>query len=86
AYAAAAQPQEEGARFARHRDTALSADVGIVAVMRAFDRTQADELAVVDTGRRPIGVLTEAFVRRRYAEELEKKQLEMLGERFAGEE
>ena len=86
AYADGAQLPDEVKRFAQLRDRVLSAELGIVEVMRAFDATQADELAVVDEARRPIGVLSEKFARRRYAEELEKKQLEMLGERFAGEE
>lgn len=86
AHADAAHLQDPVKRHARLRDTVLSADLGIVAAMRAFDASQADELAVVDAERRPIGALSEAFARRRYAEELEKKQLEMLGERFAGDE
>ncbi|HSR64400.1 MAG TPA: chloride channel protein, partial [Xanthomonadaceae bacterium] len=86
AYADGAHLQEGVERYARLRETVLSADLGIVAAMRAFDATQADELVVVDGERRPIGVLSEGFARRRYAEELEKKQMEMLGERFAGEE
>jgi len=64
------------------QDRVLRADMGITAVMRAFDAAQTDELAVVDADHRLLGLLTEAFVRRRYAEELEQKHREMLGERL----
>jgi CIC family chloride channel protein len=35
--------------------------------MRAFDHTQADELAVIDANREVIGILSEAYATRRYA-------------------
>lgn len=50
--------------------------------MHAFDTTQTDELAVVDAERHVLGVLSESFVRKRYAEELEKRQRELMGERI----
>ena len=59
--------------------------------MRAFDRTGSDELAVVAGDRRVLGVLSETYVLRRYAEELNygdtcnnpffKKSLRRVGER-----
>lgn len=49
--------------------------------MRQFDATQSDELAVVDGDGRVLGVLSESFVRKRYAEELERRQRKLLGER-----
>jgi len=55
-------------------------------VMRAFDAAQTDELVVVDEDQRLLGLLTESFVRRRYAEELEQKHREMLGERLESTE
>jgi CIC family chloride channel protein len=62
----------------------LRSNQDIGAVMKAFDAAQTDELAVVDGDQRVIGVLSEAFVRKRYAEELEKKQGELFGERETG--
>ncbi|WP_426802253.1 chloride channel protein [Xanthomonas campestris] len=72
--------------YAQHRDAALLADTDIVAVMKVFDATQADELAVIDQQRTVLGVLSEGFVRKRYAEELEKRERELMGERGTGEE
>ncbi|MCC4614787.1 chloride channel protein [Xanthomonas campestris pv. asclepiadis] len=72
--------------YARHRDAALLADTDIVAVMKVFDATQADELAVIDAQRKVLGVLSESFVRKRYAEELEKRERELMGERVVGDD
>jgi CIC family chloride channel protein len=68
------------ATLAVNRDTALTAEAHIVEIMATFDRTGSDELAVVATDRRVLGVLSETYVRRRYAEELEKAQRELFGE------
>jgi CIC family chloride channel protein len=68
--------------FAGKAKPALPRDAGIREVMLAFDAARSDELAVVDGDGRAIGVLSEAFARRRYAEELENRQREMLGERL----
>ena len=62
-------------------DLSLSVESNVGVVMATFDRTQSDQLAVIDRERRVLGVVTEAFVRRRYAEELEKAQREIFGER-----
>ncbi|WDS38102.1 MAG: chloride channel protein [Pseudoxanthomonas sp.] len=72
--------------YAQNKDAALSADTDIVSVMHAFDTTQSDELAVVDADRRVLGVLSEGFVRKRYAEELEKRQRELMGERVVSDD
>jgi CIC family chloride channel protein len=58
----------------------LAPDADIVAVMARFDADQVDELAVVDPDGKVLGTLSEKFVRRRYAEELEKAQRELFGE------
>lgn len=81
-YADGAREQDAVERFVRKKDRVLHADMGIAAVMRAFDAAQTDELVVVDEDRRLLGLLTESYVRRRYAEELEQKHREMLGERL----
>jgi CIC family chloride channel protein len=52
----------------------------IKAIMTAIDETGADELAVVDEGGEVIGLITEAHVTRRYAEELEKARRELTGD------
>ena len=53
----------------------------ITQIMRRFDACGADELAVLDADRTVLGILSETFVRRRYAEELEKAQRALFGER-----
>ncbi|MBO9827555.1 chloride channel protein [Xanthomonas sp. A2111] len=67
--------------YAGNRDVALPADTDVVTAMRQFDLTQSDELAVVDEQGKVLGVLSESFVRKRYAEELDKRQRELMGER-----
>ncbi|MES2422384.1 MAG: chloride channel protein [Pseudomonadota bacterium] len=62
-------------------DAALTPTMDIVEIMRRFDASGADELAVLDDDRKVLGILSESFVRRRYAEELEKSQRELFGER-----
>jgi CIC family chloride channel protein len=57
----------------------LRPDMTIKEVMGAFDRSQSDELAVLDGERKVLGVLTEAFAARRYAEELEKNRRDLVG-------
>jgi chloride channel protein, CIC family len=48
----------------------------------AFDRAEAEALAVVDSyrDRRVVGLLTEAYVLRRYAAALERRRREMVGD------
>ncbi len=58
----------------------LTADMNIEQVMLAFDRTETEELVVVDADRRVLGLLAEAYVARRYAKELEKMQQGLFGE------
>ena len=50
-----------------------------------FDRTQSEALAVIDDDGRPIGLLTEAHVLRRYTEELERARRDIVGEQWLGE-
>jgi len=66
--------------LANRRDTVLTPGMDILAVMQCFDAAQTDELAIVGPDGAVIGLLTEAHVRRRYAEELEKSQRELFGE------
>ena len=78
-----AQPPESEAplaSLAANADVALSPELSIKAIMTAFDETGSDELAVVDEGGEVIGLITEAHVTRRYAEELEKARRELTGD------
>jgi chloride channel protein, CIC family len=45
-----------------------------------FDRAEAEALAVVDPQKQVVGLLTEAYVLRRYAEESEQRRRDALGE------
>jgi CIC family chloride channel protein len=60
-------------------DHALKPEMNIKACMAMFDLTESDELAVVDDQGRPLGVLSEAYATRRYAEELEKARRDLVG-------
>lgn len=61
-------------------DAALTPDQDVAAVMRAFEREEVDDLAVVDPDGMLLGLLSERHVRRRYTEEIEKSQRELFGE------
>jgi CIC family chloride channel protein len=80
AYAENLAPDAPVASVAISQDATLSSDMGVEAVMRAFDETETEELAVVDGERRVMGLLAETYVVRRYAQELERQQLELFGE------
>lgn len=67
--------------IAVNRDAVLTPEMDIQAVMATFDATGTDELAVLDDAGLVLGLLSETFVRRRYAEELEKAQRDLFGER-----
>ena len=58
----------------------LSPDMNIEAVMRVFETSGTDELAVVDEERHVLGLLAEAYVVRRYASELERQNQDLYGE------
>ncbi len=78
-----AQPPERDvplSTLAVNPEVSLTPELSIKAIMTAFDETGADELAVVDDGGEVIGLITEAHVTRRYAEELEKARRELTGE------
>ncbi len=81
AYAEDADGEQPVVRFAFAVGTALSPELDIRQIMATFDRAQTDELAVLDGDGHVLGLLTDAFVRRRYAEELDKAQRDLFGER-----
>lgn len=61
-------------------DPTLSPADDVRAVMAAFDNSEAPYLAVIDENGALLGTLSERFVRRRYAEEIEKAQRDLFGE------
>lgn len=75
------KPDMPVAQACGNRERFVRQDMDVLAVLQAFDAAQTDELAVVDGDGRALGILSESFVRRRYAEELEKHQRELFGER-----
>jgi CIC family chloride channel protein len=62
-----------------HNDDWLAPDMSIKEIMGVFDRTGADELAVLNDRREVLGVLSEGYATRRYAEELEKNRRDLIG-------
>jgi CIC family chloride channel protein len=62
------------------RDVALLPSQDLRSAIEMFDLSEADYLAVVDDKRVVLGTLSERFVHRRYADEVEKAQREMFGE------
>ncbi len=61
-------------------DPTLSPEDDVRSVMLAFDQSDAPYLAVIDINGTVLGTLSERFVRRRYAEEVEKAQRDLFGE------
>jgi CIC family chloride channel protein len=65
-----------------HADNVLLPQMTAQEAIAAFDRTEAEALAVVDTAerRQAIGLLTEAHALRRYSDASERQRRELLGE------
>ena len=61
------------------RDQWLRPDMAIKEIMGVFDHTESDELAVLDEQQGVLGVVSEAYATRRYAEELEKARRDLVG-------
>jgi CIC family chloride channel protein len=68
--------------YLRYADEMLLPGMAVKEAVLAFDRAEAEALAVVDSylDRRVIGVLTEAYALRRYSAALERRRQEMFGE------
>ena len=81
AYAEGLDPSARVETLASGRDVVLTPEMDIAAVMASFDEARTDELAVLSADRQVLGIVSESYVRRRYAEELEKSQRELFGER-----
>ncbi len=72
------------ASLARLQEIFLVADLNVKTAALTFEQSESEALTVVDnaTDRRVIGLLTEAHLLRRYAEELDKARRELSGETF----
>jgi len=80
AFAAAENIDAPVASLAILADQALRPEQDVVQVMKMFEEQEADELAVLDEQRHVLGIVTEKYVRRRYAGEIEKALKELFGE------
>ena len=65
-----------------HRDVVLTPTMTIKEAVAAFDRSEAEALAVVQSvdNRQVVGLLSEAYALRRYSQELELRRRELIGE------
>ncbi|MBS0240645.1 MAG: chloride channel protein [Proteobacteria bacterium] len=68
-------------KYIEHRDDMVAVSSPIDVVLRFFEKSESEILVVVDNleSRRVRGMLTEAFVLRRYRQELEARQRELFG-------
>jgi CIC family chloride channel protein len=82
AYAAEAMPDHAVMDLLHYSAEMLLPGMSVKEAVLAFDHAEAEALAVVDsyTDRRVIGLLTEAYVLRRYSAALERRRQELLGE------
>jgi CIC family chloride channel protein len=82
AHSAADTPVQTVGDIAQYRGMYLLPEMSVRDAVVAFDRAEAESLAVVDHSDtcRVIGLLTEAHALRRYAEETERHRPEMLGD------
>jgi len=76
------QPATTISDIIRYRGIALLPEMSVQDAVAAFDRAEAESLAVIDKAdtRRVIGLLTEAHALRRYAEETERHRRHSVGE------
>jgi CIC family chloride channel protein len=82
AHAAEISSEQTIKSLLRYADGVLEPGMSIKEAVLAFDRAEAEALAVVNSysDRRVIGLLTEAFALRRYAAELERRRNELVGD------
>jgi CIC family chloride channel protein len=75
-------PAERVGDIIRYHGFSLLPEMNVQDAVAAFDRAEAESLAVVDKAdtRRVIGVLTEAHALRRYAEETDRHRRHSIGE------
>jgi CIC family chloride channel protein len=65
-----------------HRDIVLLPGMGVKEAVEIFENAEADALAVVDSAetKNVVGLLTEQYALRRYAEELDRRRRDLSGE------
>ena len=82
AHATEIAPEQSIKSLLRYADGVLEPGMTIKEAVLAFDRAEAEALAVVNSYSdwRVIGLLTESFALRRYAAELERRRNEMIGD------
>jgi chloride channel protein, CIC family len=82
AHAVEAPADQSIKKLLRNADGVLVPGMTIKEAVLAFDRAEAEALAVVNSyaERRVIGLLTEAYALRRYAAELERRRQELVGD------
>ncbi len=80
AFADGLDPASPVQLIASAHDATLTPAMDIGEIMQHFDRSHVDELAVLTPDRRVLGIISESYVRRRYAEESETVQKELFGE------
>ena len=81
-HSAEAVPEKAVKDYLHFTDEMLLPSMAVKEAVLAFDRAEAEALAVVDSylDRRVIGLLSEAYVLRRYSAALERRRQEILGE------
>lgn len=79
-FEATLDPEAPVGTSATMNDVVLDASENVQDAMKVFESNGADFLAVVNKEGEVVGTLSEKFVHRRYADELEKAQREMFGE------
>jgi CIC family chloride channel protein len=82
AHAAEVSPDTSIKEFLHYPEDLLLPGMAVKEAVLAFDRAEAEALAVVDSfpDRRVVGLLTEAYVLRRYAAALEGRRRDLVGE------
>jgi chloride channel protein, CIC family len=82
AHATEAAPDKPIGDLVHFRDEMLLLGMAVKEAVLAFDRAEAEALAVVDSfpDRHVIGILTEAYVLRRYSTALEGRRRDLVGE------
>jgi CIC family chloride channel protein len=80
AHDVAISTEAEVGSLAALQDVVLAPAQDVRSAISMFDLSEADYLAVVDEQRAVLGTLSERFVHRRYADEVEKAQREIFGE------
>jgi chloride channel protein, CIC family len=82
AHAGEVEPERSIKDMLHYRDDMLLPGMAVKEAVLAFDRAEAEALAVVDSflDRRVVGLLTEAYVLRRYAAALADRRRDLVGE------